>query len=279
MPVSARLDHELIDFGHGRKLERFGEVVVDRPAPGTAAIEPTSPECWSAADARYEAKRAAAGRWFTSAGRNWTVSAGELCFELRLSESGQVGLFPEQAANWGWLQQHCADAAVQVLNLFAYSGASTLAAAAAGARVVHVDAAGSSVQWARRNAELSALSGSPIRWIVEDARKFVARELRRGNRYEGIILDPPSYGHGPGGEAWKFADHFEALLSDCCGLLSAHARFVLLTCHTTGWRGSELAEDLGRRLHSGRIEWGEMALSTVDGRRLECGAWSRWTNS
>jgi 23S rRNA (cytosine1962-C5)-methyltransferase len=209
----------LLDFGDGRKLERFGSLFLDRPSPAAANVERTNPSLWEDVAARFVPVDGSAssgcgprGRWIerVPVPADWIVEHAPLRFELRNCDSGHVGLFPEQAENWDWIARqvsairaHDDDFRPRVLNLFAYTGASTLAAAAAGADVVHVDAAKSTVAWARRNAALSGLADAPIRWIAEDAPRFVAREQKRGNRYHGIILDPPSYGHGPAGQLWQ----------------------------------------------------------------------------
>lgn len=270
-------DYELLDFGAGRKLERFGSRIVDRPAPAVMDKARRLPQVWSQVDARYEASRVAAGSWSPAELDAWTITHGELQFELKLTPAGQVGIFPEQAANWRWIGEQLAGASDRlVLNLFGYTGASTLAAALAGAGVTHVDAAASAVAWARRNAELSGLDTKPIRWIVEDAAKFVARETRRGRQYDAILLDPPSYGHGPAGENWKFEADIDPLLASCGQLLSKRPLFVLLTGHTPGWQGPELAELLREHFGAGAIESGEMNLVDRSGRKLPQGHFARW---
>ena len=193
-----------------------------------------------------------------------------------------MGLFPEHAANWPWLAEQIAHAGreLTVLNLFAYTGGATLAMAAAGARVVHVDSARSSVAWARRNAELSGLSAAPIRWIVEDAPKFVRRELARGNRYDAVVLDPPSYGHGPKGEPWKFDVGVAALVHDCFELTRDRLQFMLLSCHTPGF-STRQAHDLfvaAAAGAAGHVAVAPVELSSSCGRRLSCGIAARWEN-
>lgn len=276
-------DHRLLDFGRGRKLERFRQYVVDRPCPAADACRPVHPELWSRADARYQRSSVDAGTWQSSrpAPKNWTVSHESIVFELCCTERGQIGLFAEQAENWVWIAQRVRQAArpVRVLNLFAYTGGSTLAAAAAGAHVVHVDAARSSVAWARRNARHSGLADAPIRWIVEDAMKFAGREVRRGNQYDAVILDPPTYGHGPKGQAWKIRDHLMPLLRVCGALTAQHRRFVLLTCHSPGYGPAELSACMSDALF-GHCDRGVVAaplfLRTADGRRLPSGVAARW---
>jgi 23S rRNA (cytosine1962-C5)-methyltransferase len=289
--------YELIDFGEGRKLERFEAVVVDRPCPAAEGDVMTRPAAWDAATARYVGSRMDDGEWSPDPTRwapdGWSYShplqAGEAAFQLRLAAlpSGQVGVFPEQRENWEWIGRLVRQAKLpaeesrrfRVLNLFAYTGASTLAAAAAGADVVHVDAASSVVDRARRNAELSGLADRPIRWIVEDAAKFCRREVRRGNRYDAVIVDPPTYGHGPKGESWKVNEDLLPLL-ELCGELTKESRaFVLVTCHSPGIGPAELSAYLSDGIfgHCGRPPaTGEMFLETAEGRRLPSGVYARW---
>jgi 23S rRNA (cytosine1962-C5)-methyltransferase len=269
--------YELIDAGDGRRLERFGDLVVDRPAPSadTARRETSA---WASADLvfeRIDGWRIARAE----APAPWTVRFGALTLELRPAESGQVGVFPEQQANWSWLAARLTETATEpVLNLFAYTGASTLALAAAGAGVAHVDASRTAVTWARRNAALSGLSDRPVRWLVDDADAFVARELRRGRRYAGIVLDPPSYGHGPGGRSWRLEQHLPSLLENCVALARRSPAFVLLTAHTVGFDGVRLAEQLGvaLRVAPRDVESGELGLVATSGAQLPLGAFARW---
>jgi 23S rRNA (cytosine1962-C5)-methyltransferase len=201
--------------------------------------------------------------------------------ELRLTPFGHVGVFPEQQDNWQWIAQRVKERAdeVRVLNLFAYTGGATLAAAAAGAHVTHIDAARNVVDWARRNAALSGLSAAPIRWIAEDARKFVSRELRRGSGYDAVILDPPSYGHGPKGEAWKIEDHLALLLADCARLTEGRRAFFVLTCHSPGYDGDRLASALiqaGAAADAANLETAPLRLMDQQGRALSSGFAARW---
>jgi 23S rRNA (cytosine1962-C5)-methyltransferase len=239
-------DLELLDCGGGRRLERFGPVLVDRPAPAADWIPRLPRADWSRATLRWEK-----GGWVRT-GRDrgtpiepWTVRAGALAMECRPAAGGQLGVFPEHVSTWGWLERACLDAAEtlarppEVLSLFAYTGGATLACARAGARVVHVDASRPAVAWARRNAELSGLDAAPIRWLVEDARAFVRRERRRGRHYDGLVVDPPSYGHGDG--AWQIDEHLRPLLEDLAALAGPRPSFVLLSAHTQGFDGDHLA--------------------------------------
>ncbi len=275
--------YQLLDFGRGRKLERFGQFIVDRPSPAADGLAPADSQQWRAADAKFERTAGDQGRWrWKSAQReSWPLTHGPTTFELKPTDFGHLGVFPEQAANWDWLAQRVAAARrpLKVLNLFAYTGGSTLAAAAAGAEVVHVDAAKNVVAWARRNAELSGLADKPIRWIAEDASLFVERELKRGHRYDAVILDPPSYGHGPRGETWKLSTDLAPLLANCATLVERTPTFFLLTCHTPGFGPAELDAILSDTLF-GRCQQGvvakKLSLATSDGRRLACGTVARW---
>ena len=214
--------------------------------------------------------------------KSWNIGYGDLCFVLRPMGFKHTGLFPEQAANWDWFGGliRRAGRPVKVLNLFAYTGGATLAAAAAGASVVHVDAAKGIVAQAKENAQLSGLAEAPIRWIVDDCKKFVERELRRGNRYDGIIMDPPSYGRGPGGEVWKLEDCIDAFVRLAAQLLSPDALFFLVNSYTTGLSPMTmqyLLELYIRRSRGGALECGELGLPvTQTGAYLPCGASSRW---
>ncbi len=227
--------YQLLDFGAGRKLERFGPYVFDRPSPAAQEVPRRNPEAWRQVTARFDRLPEQAGTWSGSEPlpEPWSVVLGPLHLELKLTEFGQVGLFPEHASNWDWIAEQVRQfERPKVLNLFAYTGGSTLFAARAGAEVVHVDAAAGVVAWARRNAEASQLSDAPIRWIVEDAVKFVRRELKRGNRYDVVLLDPPAYGHGPRGQSWKLEIHLAELLSLCLQLCNQSRASLLVTCHS-----------------------------------------------
>ena len=275
--------YALLDAGEGRRLERFGDVVVDRPAP-TADAPKLDPAAWASADLvfrRYVGWTAVA----EEGPRPWVVADGDLRFELRPTESGQVGLFPEQAVNRAWTGRRLQEARETegldrqptVLNLFAYTGAVTLAAAASGAAVAHVDGSRPSVAWARRNAELSGLADRPVRWIVDDVAAFVGREIRRGRRYDAVVLDPPSYGHGRGGRTWRLEERLPELLDACAELTSGDPLFVLVSAHTPGFGPDRLADDLATafRRRPAEVERGDLALDAASGARLRLGAWAR----
>jgi len=297
-------DYELLDFsvdigGGGRKRERFGRYVVERPVAAENSDARPLAHILKRVDFRYEREAGdKSGRWLRGNGTpldepvSWNVTAGELVFELRLTDSGQVGLFPEQADNWRWIAEQITRISAmnreppseppRVLNLFAYTGASTLAAAAAGIEVVHVDAARPVVGWARRNAELSGLAAAPIRWLVDDAHAFVRRELRRGRRYAGVVLDPPSYGHGVKGRSiqgrdWRLERDLPELLADCRRLLADAAGFLLLTCHTTGMTAPRLGQWFAERTGLQSTDTSELALTSATGQRLPGGVCVRWS--
>jgi 23S rRNA (cytosine1962-C5)-methyltransferase len=318
----ARDQYELLDFGAGRRLERWAGMTLDRPCPAVAGLPQAAPALWPAADARFNRGAGQQGAWTAqrSLPDRWTVARGPLTFELKRCEFGQVGLFPEQAENWDWLsaelrradlpsserpRRECGTAAPgcvvgraaepdsersgtaasaiqpsRVLNLFAYTGAATLSAAAAGAEVTHVDAAANVVAWARRNAELSGLAAAPVRWIAEDAQRFVKRELRRGARYDALILDPPSYGHGPRGEVWRLTKHLPALLERCLALTAGRPRLLLLTCHTPGYDAARLERMIAEAFGDAplpEIASGPLSLCTAAARPLPCGSYVRCT--
>jgi 23S rRNA (cytosine1962-C5)-methyltransferase len=260
---------ELIDAGDGRRLERFGDHIVDRPTPA-AWSDRLIPDRWSDADLRFDRDQGWSGGGLAQAHDGWTASLGDLTLELRPTDAGQVGLFPEHAAMIPWLHDRIAERdRPNVLHLFAYTGLATLSMARAGAQVAHVDAARSSVDWARRNAALNGMSEQPIRWLVDDARAFVAREIRRDRRYDGVVLDPPTYGHGPSGKAWRLQEELDALLADIRKLLAPDG-FILLTAHAESITPEALGAFLGRK-----AEVGELVLDGTSGTRLRLGAFAR----
>ena len=281
--------YQLLDFGDSRRLDRFGPLVLDRPCLAAEGISRAAPQLWPEADARFDRDAGKQGRWTLrgAVAASWTITYARLIFELKRTDFGHVGLFPEQAENWDWLGERIPELAERlgrppkVLNLFAYTGGSTLAAAAAGAEVTHVDAARNVTNWARRNAELSGLGSAPVRWIADDAMKFVRREIRRGTRYDGIVLDPPSYGHGAGGEVWQLDRHLGDLLSACAELTAPAPRLVLLTCHTPGYTPPRLRELVEAAFSFAvsmgvEIEAADLALPSATGRELPSGAVARW---
>ena len=274
--------YELLDFGEGRKLERFGSVLLDRPAP-VARGPRRHAKRWSAADARFQGHalgRPADWQQFRSFDEPWVVRWRDVHFELACNPFGHIGVFPEQAVNWEWLtrQVQQRERPCRVLNLFAYTGGATLAAASAGAEVTHVDASASIVKKARRNAALSSLEDCPIRWIVDDAVRFAQREIRRGRSYHGVILDPPAYGHGGGRRAWRLERDLPQLLALCLELLEDTSGFLLLSCHVRDWGPTALRRYLRETIGSswkGRVECRRLELVTRDGRMLPSGVVAR----
>jgi 23S rRNA (cytosine1962-C5)-methyltransferase len=265
---------ELIDCGNGRRLERFGAVLVDRPAPAAEM-----PQRLPRAEWDKPALRWAKSAWVRGAAADpWTVRAAGLTLECRPAAGGQVGVFPEHAATWTWLAEAVKEAATrlerppEVLSLFGYTGGASLACAKAGGRVAHVDSSRPAVAWARHNAELSGLAEADVRWLVDDARAFARRERRRGRRYDGVVLDPPTWGHGVG--AWQLEEHLAPLLDDIAALCGPRPSFVLLSAHTPGWDGERLAALLRDRLGVA-AEGAPLALDARSGNRLALGAWAR----
>ena len=282
-------DYALVDSGAGRKLERYGPYRVVRPEP-QCLWRPGAPETlWAEADAVFDpADEEDAGRWRFK-GRPpeaFDLHWKHVRFRARFTPFRHLAFFPEQAANWAWLEQAVAGRRreTRVLNLFGYTGVASLVCAHAGAAVTHVDASKKAVGWARENAGLSDLAERPIRWIVEDARKYVARELKRGSRYDGVILDPPKFGRGPGGEVWRVFEDLPGLLHDCAGLLSDDAAFLLLNAYAARISGLSLAHLMQEATASrgGRIDWGELALSEehrrdAPGREIGLSFFARWS--
>ncbi|HEX9640492.1 MAG TPA: class I SAM-dependent methyltransferase [Candidatus Krumholzibacteria bacterium] len=280
-------DYSLLDSGNRRKLERFGTVVLDRPSPQALWAPRLMPSAWSAAAARYERSSSGGGSWERRSplAQEWTVLLGELRFILKLTGFGHLGVFVEQMPFWEWIRARCAESEspLRVLNLFGYTGGSSLAAAAGGAEVAHCDSSKGIVQWGRANQDLNAMSELPIRWIVEDARKFVARELRRGSRYHAIVLDPPSFGRGQKGELFKLEEHLATLLDELRQLLTDDASFLLLSAHTPGIGALALRRLLQERLEErgGAFASGEMAIAEGSGTGLllPSGQWAAWSCS
>ena len=275
-------DYEVLDTGDGEKLERWKDIVLRRPDP--QAIWPKQrPEIWRRADAHYSRSAKGGGEWtfFKELPERWTVRYRDLQFYVRPTGFKHTGLFPEQAVNWDWMAGliRAAGRPVRVLNLFGYTGGATLACASAGAKVTHVDAAKGMVQWAGENRRLAGIDETRVRWIVDDALKFVAREARRGNVYEGILMDPPSYGRGPGGEVWKLENELYGLVEACERVLAKDALFMLINSYTTGLQPAVLNNMLSMTVgksRAGRVTADEIVLPVTAGGVLPCGASGRW---
>ena len=275
-------DYEVIDCSKGEKLERWGNYLLIRPDPQIIWNTPQKHSGWRQPDAHYHRSAKGGGQWeFFDLPEQWTIHYHSLTFNLKPFSFKHTGLFPEQAVNWDWCQQKIRTAGrpVKLLNLFAYTGGATLAAAQAGAAVTHVDASKGMVSWASENAAVSGLSEAPIRWIVDDCMKFVEREIRRGNQYEAIIMDPPSYGRGPKGETWKLESAIYPLIRLCTRLLSKRPLFFLVNSYTTGLQPAVLAYMLGTALRQfhGHVDAQEIGLPvSSSGLILPCGATARW---
>jgi 23S rRNA (cytosine1962-C5)-methyltransferase len=277
-------DYELLDTSDGERLERWGKYVLIRPDPQVIWQGVAKHPAWKTADGIYRRSNTGGGRWVKNKmPESWNIRYGDLGFVLRPMGFKHTGLFPEQAANWDWFSGliRKADRPIRVLNLFAYTGGATVAAAKAGASVVHVDAAKGMVAQAKENAALSGLADAPIRYIVDDCKKFVEREIRRGNHYEGIIMDPPSYGRGPDGEVWKLEDCIDELIGLTAQLLSPEPLFFLVNSYTTGLSPLTMSYLIDLKIRSrfgGHVEAGELGLRvTQTGAYLPCGASTRWT--
>ena len=283
--TTAWSDYALLDSGEGRKLERYGPYRVVRPEP-QCLWSPSRPKNeWESADAVFDpTDEDEAGRWRFSrkVDEAWPLAWRDVRFHGRFTAFRHLAFFPEQAANWEWLDGRirASGRQLKILNLFGYTGVASLVCAAAGATVTHLDASKKAIGWARENAELSNLADRPIRWICEDARRYVQREVRRGSRYDGIILDPPKYGRGPTGEVWRLFDDLPELLGLCAELLSEDADFLLLNAYAERISGLSMSGLLAGALprRSGVIDWGELALMEEAGQRgVGLSFFARWS--
>ncbi|MGI6512059.1 MAG: class I SAM-dependent methyltransferase [Catenisphaera adipataccumulans] len=278
-------DYEILDTGHKEKLERWNHIILRRPDP--VCIWPIENEkLWDRADAVYHRSKSGGGHWETRhpIKEFWTINYKDLKFKISPTGFKHTGLFPEQASNWDFMMDAIRSSGrddIKILNLFAYTGGATMACAKAGAaEVVHVDAAKGMIQWAKDNMKLNHLEDHKIRFLVDDCLKFVRREQRRGRKYDGIIMDPPSYGRGPKQELWKLEDSLYELADECQKLLSDDALFMIINCYTTGFSCRTLAETMNRAMqknHGGTIETGENLLPVTSGGVLPCGIFGRWT--
>lgn len=276
-------DYEVIDTSGGEKLERWGNYILLRPDPQVLWNTPKKHPAWKKLNAHYHRSAKGGGSWeFFDLPEQWSIHYKELTFQLKPFSFKHTGLFPEQAANWDWFSEliRSAERPVKILNLFAYTGGATCAAAQAGASVTHVDASKGMVTWAKENAAASGLADAPIRWIVDDCVKFVEREIRRGNRYDGIIMDPPSYGRGPKGEIWKIEEKIHPFIALSAQLLSDDPLFFLVNSYTTGLAPAVLTYMLSTEVvasHGGTVISDEVGLPvSSNGLILPCGAAGRW---
>lgn len=277
-------DYELLDASDGERLERWGDIILVRPDPQIIWKTQKNDKLWKEAHARYHRSQSGGGHWerLRQMPESWQISYGVLKFNLKPMGFKHTGLFPEQAVNWDWMSEviRRAGRPVRILNLFGYTGAATLACVAAGAHVTHVDASKGMVAWGRENAALSGLADRPMRWLVDDCGKFVLREQRRGNTYDAIVMDPPSYGRGPGGEVWKLEDQIYPLLLECAALMSEQPLFFMVNSYTAGLSPSVMGYMLDSILTprlGGRTQADEIGLPvTQSGLVLPCGATAIW---
>lgn len=279
-------DYEVIDTCMGEKCERWGDYILVRPDPQVIWDTGHEHPAWKQKNGHYHRSSKGGGEWeFCNLPEEWTIAYRELTFRLKPFSFKHTGLFPEQAVNWDWCAEKIKNAGrpVKILNLFAYTGGATISAAKAGAAVTHVDASKGMVTWARENAALSGLSDAPIRWLVDDCVKFVEREIRRGNTYDGIIMDPPSYGRGPKGEIWKIEESVYPFIKLTSGLLNKNSLFFLINSYTTGLQPAVLSYMINTAITSrfgGHAEAEEIGLPvTSNGLILPCGASGRWSSS
>lgn len=276
-------DYEVLDTSGGEKCERWGDYILVRPDPQVIWNTPHNHPAWKHKNGHYHRSSKGGGEWeFFHLPKEWSIHYRELTFHLKPFSFKHTGLFPEQAVNWDWCADKIGSAgrSVKILNLFAYTGGATISAAAAGASVTHVDASKGMVGWAKENAAASGLSEAPIRWLVDDCVKFVEREIRRGNTYDGIIMDPPSYGRGPKGEIWKIEDNIFSFIELCTKLLAKDAIFFLVNSYTTGLQPAVLSYMMNTSItpkRGGTVEASEIGLPvTESGLILPCGASGRW---
>lgn len=284
--LTPQKDYELIDSGNGRKLERFGDVVLSRPDPQALWTPSISEEKWNASDA-YFVRKGNSTEWKLNnknMPNEWTVNLGDLSFWIKPTSFKHTGVFPEQISNWKWMSNVISNSKmkeIKVLNLFGYTGGASMACAKAGAHVTHVDGSKASVGWAKDNVKLSGLEDAPIRFLIDDARAFVAREIRRGNTYHGIVMDPPSFGYGPKDEPWKIEEHLKELIDLVAQILDKDALFVVINGYASGFSAisylnmiEPLVKDRG-----GDTTCGELALqASSDGTMLPAGIFARWSN-
>ena len=277
-------DYKLIDMANGQKLERWGEILLSRPDPQIVWKDKSFPDKWKNVNAIYNRSITGGGSWEfkTKLPDNWQIKYKDLTFNIKPMGFKHTGLFPEQAVNWDWMINKIkkADREIKVLNLFAYTGGATCACLSAGSSVCHVDSSKGMVSWAKENVDSSKLSGKKVRYIVDDVNKFVAREIRRENKYDAIIMDPPSYGRGVNGEVWQFENNIYDLVSLCKNVLSDNPLFFLINSYTTGISSMVLQNILNLTItkeYSGKVESGEIGLPMENSKLiLPCGIYSRW---
>ncbi|MEI8062174.1 MAG: class I SAM-dependent methyltransferase [bacterium] len=275
--TEAQPDYELLDSGSNYKLERYGKFVLSRPDP--QALWATDTKTWKS-DAEFRSGDGERGNW-NEVLESWPINFGGITLKIKLSPFKHTGLFPEQLANWQWMEKLISESKrpIKVLNLFGYTGGATLVCAKAGAEVTHVDASKSAITWANENAELSGLKDKPIRWMLDDALAFVKKEIRRGNKYDAIVMDPPAYGRGAKGEVWKIEEGFLPLIDDCINLLSDNPLFFVLNGYSAGYSAIAYAQNITviQQKYGGTVESGELVIQESKHKRLlPCGIVARW---
>lgn len=290
LKTTKQKEYELLDSGSCEKLERYGEYVLRRPDPEALWEKSKDSKFWDKAELKFE-RNGTKTKWIVKEGvrKNWEIDYGGLKFSIRPTSFKHTGLFPEQLPNWEWSQEVIKNyelriknenKKISVLNLFAYTGGATLACAKAGAEVCHVDGSKTAVEWARENAKLSGLEDAPIRWIVEDVLVFLKREIKRGHRYDAIIMDPPSFGHGPKDELWKIEESFLELMKLCKEILSDNPLFILINGYTAGYSPIAYENNLKDIVkdYGGKIEIGELVIEQSESDKLlPCGIFARWS--
>ena len=277
-------DYEILDMANGEKIERWGNIILIRPDPQIIWKEKSFPEKWKNANAKYNRSNTGGGNWnfIKPLPKSWQIKYKDLTFNIKPMGFKHTGIFPEQAVNWDWMMNKIKDSArdIKVLNLFAYTGGASVACLKAGASVCHVDSSKGMCEWAKENVASSGLRDKPIRFLVDDVVKFVNREIRRGNKYDAIIMDPPSYGRGTNGEVWKFEDNIADLVKLCMNVLSDKPLFFLINSYTTGI-SSQVLENLLRmnipKKAKGKFSHGELGLPMTNSKMiLPCGIYGRW---
>ena len=277
-------DYKILDMAEGQKLEKWGEIILSRPDPQIIWKEKTYPKKWKEINAVYHRSKTGGGAWefHKKMPKQWQIKYKELTFNIKPMGFKHTGLFPEQAVNWDWMMDKIKNAKreIKVLNLFAYTGGATVACASAGASVCHVDSSKGMVTWAKENIASSGLAERPVRYIIDDVVKFVNREIRRGNKYDAIIMDPPSYGRGANGEVWQFENNIYDLVELCTNVLSDNPLFFLINSYTTGISSKVLENILNltvNKEHNGKVSSGEIGLPMENSKLvLPCGIYGRW---
>lgn len=279
-------EYELLDSGNGMKLERYGNIILARPDPEAMWNKSSDSKIWDKADFIFK-RNGLKTKWISKDNslKEWEINFNEFKFLIKPTSFKHIGLFPEQDSNWEWMKNVIntnKNKKIKVLNLFAYTGGATIACASVGAEVCHVDASKVAVSWASENAKISGLSNAPIKWIIDDVMKFLKREIKRGNKYDAIIMDPPAFGHGPKDELWKIEDDFLDLINLCKNLLSDNPLFILINGYTAGYSSIVYENNLKDMMigFSGSFESGELAIKeSSSGKLLPCGIFARWSRN